>query len=153
MQLPRCGVLLIPLFAAAAYAQNTAPRIAGKPNLNGIWQAMTTANWDLEDHPAQAGPAVQLGAIDATPAGYGVVEGGTIPYKPEALAKKKENFANRVKLDPEVKCYMPGVPRATYGDISALEALRAKQSEIRSPAAKHGAGNLRVFGRTATSIS
>jgi hypothetical protein len=35
-----------------------------------------------------------------------VVEGGAIPYKPDALAKKKENFANRWKLDPEVKCYM-----------------------------------------------
>jgi hypothetical protein len=43
-----------------------------------------------------------------------VVEGGAIPYKPEALAKQKENFANRLKLDPEVKCYMPGLPRATY---------------------------------------
>src|SRR5207244_9634990 len=99
------------------YAQSAAPRIprlAGKPNLNGIWQAMTTAYWDLEDHPAQAGPAIQLGAIGAIPARYGVIEGGTIPYKPDALAKKKENAANRLKLDPEAKCYMPGIPRATY---------------------------------------
>ena len=50
----------------------------------------------------------------SVPPGIGVVEGGEIPYKPEALAKKKENFANRLKLDPEVKCYLPGVPRATY---------------------------------------
>jgi hypothetical protein len=117
MQLRSYGVLMIPLLAAAAYAQSAAPRIprlAGKPNLNGIWQAMTTAYWDLEDHPAQAGPAIQLGAIGAIPAGYGVIEGGTIPYKPDALAKKKVNAANRLKLDPEVTCYMPGVPRATY---------------------------------------
>jgi hypothetical protein len=87
----------------------------GKPNLNGIWQAMNSANWDLEDHSAQPGPVMQMGAIGAVPAGMGVIEGGgTIPYKPEALAKKKENFANRIKLDPEVKCYMPGIPRATY---------------------------------------
>jgi hypothetical protein len=86
----------------------------GKPNLNGVWQAMTTAYWDLEDHSAQPGPVLQLGAIGAIPAGYGVVEGGTIPYKSDALAKRKENFANRLKLDPEVKCYLPGVPRATY---------------------------------------
>jgi hypothetical protein len=91
------------------------PRLPDKkPNLNGIWQAMTTAYWDLEDHSAQAGPVVQLGAIGAIPAGMGAVEGGAIPYKPEALAQKKANFANRLKLDPEVKCYMPGVPRATY---------------------------------------
>src|SRR5437868_664807 len=107
MQL-RKFVLVIPLFTAAAYAQTGAPRIprlpTGKPNLNGIWQAMTTAYWDLEDHAAQAGPAVQLGAIGAIPAGYGVVEEGTIPYKADALAKKKENAANRLKLDPEAKC-------------------------------------------------
>ena len=56
----------------------------------------------------------ELGAAGAVPAGLGVVEGGALPYRPEALAKKKENFANRLKLDPEIKCYLPGVPRATY---------------------------------------
>jgi hypothetical protein len=92
-----------------------APRTPdGKPNLNGIWQAMTTAYWDVEAHPAAPGPMWELGAQFAIPAGLGIVEGGSIPYKPEALAKKKENFANRMKLDPEVKCYLPGVPRAMY---------------------------------------
>ena len=86
----------------------------GKPNLNGIWQVLNTANWDLEGHAAAAGPMIPLGAIGAMPPGQGVVEGDEIPYKPEALAKKKANFANRLKLDPEVKCYLPGVPRATY---------------------------------------
>jgi hypothetical protein len=92
-----------------------APRTPdGKPNLNGIWQAMTSAYWDVEAHPAAPGPMWELGAQFAIPAGLGIVEGGAIPYKPEALAKKKENFANRMKLDPEVKCYLPGVPRAMY---------------------------------------
>jgi len=92
-----------------------APRTAdGHPDLNGIWQALSTANWDLEDHPAAPGPFYQLGAIGAIPGGPGVVAGGPIPYKPEALKKKKENFANRAKLDPEVNCYMPGIPRANY---------------------------------------
>lgn len=86
----------------------------GKPNLNGIWQVLTTANWDLEGHAAAAGPMIPLGAIGAMPPGQGVVEGEEIPYKPEALATKKANFSNRLKLDPEVKCYLPGVPRATY---------------------------------------
>jgi hypothetical protein len=85
----------------------------GKANLNGIWQAMTTAYWDIEAHSAAPGPVVALGAAYSVPGGFGVVE-GEIPYKPEALAKKKENFANRLKLDPEIKCYLPGVPRATY---------------------------------------
>ncbi|HXA66312.1 MAG TPA: hypothetical protein VNV82_14225 [Bryobacteraceae bacterium] len=103
------------MVALPATAQTPIPRMpGGKPNLNGLWQAMTTAYWDLEDHSAQAGPVLELGAIGVIPAGGGVVEGGKIPYKSAALAKKKENFANRLKLDPEVKCYLPGVPRATY---------------------------------------
>jgi len=85
----------------------------GKPNLNGIWQAVNTANWDLETHGPGVGLA-SLGTLGAIPPGLGVVEGGEIPYKPEALAKKKENFANRWSADPEIKCYLPGVPRATY---------------------------------------
>ena len=86
----------------------------GKPDLNGIWQAMTEANWDIRPHAASQGPVFSLGAAYSAPAGLGVVEGGDIPYKPEAAAKQKENFANRLKLDPEVKCYMGGVPRSTY---------------------------------------
>jgi hypothetical protein len=92
-----------------------APRAPdGKPNLNGIWQAMNTAHWDIEGHPAAPGPISALGAAYAVPGGLGVVEGGPLPYRPEALAKKKENFANRLKLDPEIKCYLPGVPRGMY---------------------------------------
>ena len=98
--------------AAQAYR---APRTAdGKPNFNGIWQALNEANWDLEPHAAAQGTVLALGAQFSIPPGIGVVDGGSIPYKPEALAKKKENFANRLKLDPEVKCYMGGVPRSTY---------------------------------------
>jgi hypothetical protein len=48
------------------------------------------------------------------PPGQGVVEGGEIPYRPEALARKKQNLQKRLTDDPEVKCYLPGVPRATY---------------------------------------
>jgi hypothetical protein len=57
---------------------------------------------------------VALGAAGAVPAGLGVVEGGEIPYLPEAAAKKKANFEDRLTVDPEIKCYLPGVPRATY---------------------------------------
>lgn len=104
------------------------PRIGGKPDLNGIWQTMNEANFDLEGHiakpamalrdgpygPVPAAPVVALGAVGAVPPSLGVVEGGEIPYKPEALAKKKENQKNWLTLDPEIKCYLPGVPRATY---------------------------------------
>jgi hypothetical protein len=86
----------------------------GHPNLNGIWQAMNTANWNLEDHVAQQSLVVALGAAGAEPGGLSVVEGGKIPYLPAAVAKRKENFANRLTSDPEIKCYLPGVPRATY---------------------------------------
>jgi hypothetical protein len=91
--------------AGAATAAYSPPRTAdGKPDLNGIWQALNTAEWDVQDHSARLG----------IPAGLGVVEGGEIPYKPEASAKQKQNFADRLKLDPEIKCYMGGVPRSTY---------------------------------------
>jgi hypothetical protein len=92
-----------------------APRTPdGAPDLNGIWQANNTAHWDLETHAARQGPMFALGAAFSVPPGLGVVEGGEIPYLPAALEKKKTNGANWMKLDPEVKCYMPGIPRATY---------------------------------------
>jgi hypothetical protein len=86
----------------------------GHPDLTGIWQTNSTANWDLEDHGPEAGPFWQLGALGAVPPGRSVVEGGKIPYKPEALAKRNQNRANRWKQDPEAKCYMPSIPRAAY---------------------------------------
>ena len=69
---------------------------------------------DLQPHPTYGGPYFQIGSLGAVPADAGIVEGGVIPYTPAALEKKKANFANRWKQDPEVKCYMPGIPRATY---------------------------------------
>jgi hypothetical protein len=106
-----------------------APRAAdGHPDLNGIWQALNTAHYDLEAHlarpamalrqgpygPLPAAPVLALGAVGAVPGGMGVTTEGAIPYKPEALAKKKENQEKWLERDPEIKCYLPGVPRATY---------------------------------------
>jgi hypothetical protein len=85
----------------------------GNPDLSGIWQTIGTANWNLEAHGPSAGPP-QLGVIGTTPPGKSVVVGGTIPYQPWALEQRNQNFANRFAQDPETKCYMPGVPRATY---------------------------------------
>jgi len=84
------------------------------PDLSGIWQAINTANWDLEPHQARMGPVVALAAAFSIPPGLGVVEGDEIPYLPAALEKRNQNRADWVKLDPEIKCYMPGIPRATY---------------------------------------
>ena len=104
------------LIAASAAGQTAykAPRVDGHPDLNGIWQANNTANWDLEGHAAAIGPVPSLGAEFAVPPGLSVVEGGKIPYLPEAEAKKKANFARRFRDDPEIRCYLPGIPRATY---------------------------------------
>lgn len=123
------AVLSLAVRPIAAQAQNyRAPRLAGtqNPDLNGVWQAVGTANWDIQAHGA--GPALfpeMLGAYGAMPGGQGIVEGNEIPYRPEALAKKRENFekrlmpptddeSNNAAGDPEAKCYLPGVPRATY---------------------------------------
>ena len=120
---------LILAAAMSLAAQNyRAPRVDGHPDLNGIWQALNEANFDLEGHSARPAMAVRpgpfgpvpaaavlaLGAIGAVPPSLGVVEGDEIPYKPEALAQKKENQAHWLERDPEIKCYLPGVPRATY---------------------------------------
>lgn len=99
----------------SAAAQTEIERIAGRPNLNGVWQALGTAHWNVEGHSAEALPEFwKLGAIGAIPPGRSVVEGGTIPYLPEALTKRAENRAAWPASDPEAKCYQPGIPRATY---------------------------------------
>jgi hypothetical protein len=112
----------------AAQGSRAPGSLSGKPDLNGIWQALNEANYDLEAHAARPAmalrpgpygplpvpPVLALGAVGAVPPGLGVVEGGEIPYRPEALAKRKQNQDDWLNLDPEIKCYLPGVPRATY---------------------------------------
>src|SRR5438874_8014345 len=90
---------------ASTASRQTIPRTAeGKPNLQGIWQASTTADADLQDHAARNNML----------AGRSVVIGGEIPYQPWAAAKKAENFKNRLKADPVAQCFMPGTPRIMY---------------------------------------
>ena len=120
-------------FTVALPGQGSSPGVSrtedGKPNLNGIWQSFTTANWNIEAHSAEAGPRPEImGAYGAQPGGMSIiVDGdGTIPYKPEALAERDTNFKNRMtpKItndpsrfdsgDPELQCFRPGVPRANY---------------------------------------
>jgi hypothetical protein len=92
-----------------------APRTTdGHPNLNGIWQAISEASWDIEPHAAAMGPVPALGAAGAIPPGLGIVDGGRIPYLPGAVEQKRKNFENRMMLDPEIRCYLPGTPRAMY---------------------------------------
>ena len=110
--LAACAAIVL---TAQAQAQSAdIPRLSdGKPNFSGIWQAMTTANWNVLTHGASAGPP-EYGALLATPPGRGIVDGDEIPYLPEARAQQQRNYENRFREDPEVKCYMPGVPRANY---------------------------------------
>ena len=110
------AVALAAVPVAGQTADYEAPRTPdGRPDLNGIWQAMNSAHWDVEPH--SAGPSVvrELGALSAVPGGLGViVDGGAIPYTPEALAQRDENRANRLERDPAIKCYLPGTPRGMY---------------------------------------
>ena len=125
---------VVTLSVTQTSGQATRPtRVEGKPNLSGIWQANNEANWDLEAHEARSGsvtqpgiypydyarvpaaPVLALGAAGGVPGSLGVVQGdGRIPYKPEALAAKKENADHWIDRDPELKCYLPGIPRAMY---------------------------------------
>ncbi len=105
-------VAIAPVVGQQAYKAPRGPD--SHPNLNGIWQALNTANWDLQDHAARTGLVVAAGTLTADPGGIGVVEGGEIPYLPAAKEKQKKNFENRLSLDPEIRCYLPGIPRASY---------------------------------------
>ena len=122
-------LMVVPAAAQTPAAAYRAPRTAGgRPDLNGIWQAINEANYDIEAHnarpamalrpgpygPLPAAAVLSLGAVGAVPPSTGVVEGGEIPYLPAALAKRNENRRNWLTSDPEIKCYLPGVPRATY---------------------------------------
>ena len=100
----------------AAAQSGEIPRTpSGKPDLSGIWQAMTSAHYDIEPHAASEGPHPGLmGALSATPAGLGIVEGGRIPYNEQSLRVRDVNKASALENDPLTKCYMPGVPRANY---------------------------------------
>ena len=106
------ATVILPLAVVNAWGQGpttgqryTPPRTAGgQPDLTGIWEVVNSAAWNIEDHSPSLG----------VPGGFGVVEGGTLPYLPAALAKRKENFEKRATADPEASCYLPGVPRSTY---------------------------------------
>lgn len=109
--------------SAAAQEAYSPPRTAdGRPDLNGIWQALNNANWNIEDHAASPG----------IPAGFGVVEGGTLPYLPAALAQRQRNVENRASEDPEAKCYQVGVPRIMYMPFPLQIVQTPKQVTILS---------------------
>jgi hypothetical protein len=128
-------VALAPPFSQPGAAQALSgspaamPRVAGRPDFSGIWQANNTANWDLQTHAARpmvahpgitpnsvvsGAPVLALGTAGWVPGGLGVVEGEEIPYQPWAAARKRENLENWIDRDPELKCFQPGVPRAMY---------------------------------------
>ncbi len=98
--------MMLSFIAAFVFLQSYVPPRTpeGQPDLQGIWQSRNTASWDLQDHT----DTYKL------PGGLGVVEGGEIPYRPEALAERKKNFENRLISDPVEKCYLAGTPRTLY---------------------------------------
>ncbi len=116
----RVGVGLTMVALATAYAIGIAAAGQSKASASvrsdftGIWQTLNTANWDLQAHAARRGHVIALGAAYSVPGGLGVVDGNEIPYLPAAAVKKKENAENWLSRDPEIKCYLPGVPRMMY---------------------------------------
>ena len=135
-------LLLSAALALPAWPQGVMPRLpGGKPDFNGIWQAIGSAHYDVERHMARpslmlrdgphsklpAVPLLKLGTVAAVPGGMGVVEGGVIPYKPAAQKQRDENRAHWLDRDPEIKCYLPGVPRANYMPYPFQITQNAKQ--------------------------
>jgi hypothetical protein len=122
------ALMLVAAGSGAATAQDIPRTPTGRPDFNGIWQALGNAHWDIEPHTARAALAMQpgpvvpvpasevvaLGAVGSVPSGWGIVVGGEIPYLPAALERRNENRELWLERDPEIKCYLPGVPRAMY---------------------------------------
>ena len=109
-------VISVTGLASIQAAENSSiPRTAqGNPDFGGIWQALGSAHYNLEPHAADFPPLPVLGAFGAIPAGLGVIEGKSIPYTPSARAQQEANKEDWLTLDPVVKCFMPGIPRANY---------------------------------------
>jgi hypothetical protein len=129
-----CGALAKDAAHKGAKTGGAAQHLAtlgGKPNLNGIWQVMNTANWDLRAHETQEAPIApeKLGAIGAVPPGLSVVEGGVIPYLPAGKEQHDKNLKAGPSADPEAACYLPGIPRATYID-HPFQIVQAADGDI-----------------------
>ena len=135
MALAAAAGAIISMSVTHTGAQTARPTLTadGRPDFSGVWQALNEAHWDLQAHEARAGmvmqegvydyeytrvpaaPVVALGAAAGVPASLGVVQGdGQIPYAPEAAAIKQQNSEHWIDRDPELKCYLPGTPRAMY---------------------------------------
>ena len=126
-----CTGLLLAHYSHAQQAADgyTAPRtIYGDPDLQGIWQTMSTAVWNIQDHPAELG----------IPAGQGVVVGNEIPYRADALEQREENRRNRATDDPEASCKMVGVPRTMY--------MPYPLQIFQTPGTGHDSVGVRAFG-------
>jgi hypothetical protein len=126
------ALLLLSVLALPAQAYEPPRLPSGKPDMTGTWQVLNTANYNVEPSNARAamamrdGPVVPvpakevvaLGAVGATPASLGFIvdqgEEKLIPYQVWALKQRDENRRQWLERDPEIKCYLPGVPRANY---------------------------------------
>src|SRR5216684_3475325 len=127
------AIVLVSMARTAGQTPRPARTADGKPDFSGIWQVNNEAHWDLQAHQARAGmvmqsgvypyeyarvpaaPVLALGAAAGVPGSLGVVQGdGQIPYKPEMASLKQENGEHWIDRDPELKCYLPGIPRAMY---------------------------------------
>ncbi len=123
-----CLALTLGPLAGCAPGDGIPRTASGRPDFNGIWSALGNAYWDIEPHsprpalamqegpvvPVPANEVVALGAVGSVPSGQGIVVGGRIPYLPEALERRDENRERWLERDPEIRCYLPGVPRANY---------------------------------------
>ncbi len=127
------AIIVVPVARTMPQKAQILRTVDDKPNFSGLWQALNEANWDLQAHEARAGavtqpgvypydyarvpaaPVLALGSAGGVPGSVGVVAGdGQIPYTPEAAVVRMANAKNWIDRDPELKCFLPGIPRAMY---------------------------------------
>jgi len=130
------AAVLLPALASGQASTYKAPRTPdGQPDLQGIWKAMNTAAWNIQDHSAEPG----------IPAGQGVVEGNELPYVPAALKQRMENRKNRAQ-DNEARCAMVGVPRITYMPYP-FQIFQSKDQIIMVSEYAHTIRNIHLSGQ------
>jgi hypothetical protein len=130
------AAVLLPALASGQASPYKAPRTPdGQPDLQGIWKAMNTAVWNIQDHSAEPG----------IPAGQGVVEGNELPYVPAALKQRMENRKNRLQ-DNEARCAMVGVPRITYMPYP-FQIFQSKDQIIMVSEYAHTIRNIHLTGQ------
>lgn len=87
-----------------------APRVNGKPDLSGVWQAQRGSRSEYEAILGAAGTQIQVDLLDTTPAYIDLFAGTKPADEPLTEAGKAALAKNRAGVSPTLRCLPTGVP-------------------------------------------